>query len=238
MQKQAKVEVKAVLFDLWGTLVYNVPDHIDYAAITEAVGVPSRSLWETWRKYSHAAIIGKIKSSEERAKLVLDDLHRPYDSLPLLLEMDYKGRAENVFFYPNVPEMLSELRQRGFRLGVVSNCNYLTTGVVQRLGLDKMVDCLTLSHDVGYAKPDVAIYDIAARCLKVTPEECFYAGDGGDHEMVGAKEYGFHTAIIEQERGYAYRYPGDYKADFRLAHVADVLDYVFLDDTTSQEKAG
>ena len=224
-----KIAVKAVLFDLWGTLVYNVPpSSVNFQEVAAHVGVSPHALWEAWRKYSYPTLIGEIKSGEERARLVLTDLKQSFDAIPFMTEFEYKNRAVNVNFYPGVPQMLTELRQAGFRTGLVSNCNYLTPGVVERLGLPEKIDHVILSCEVGAAKPEARIYEIARQRLDVQPRECLYVGDGGDNEMLGARKFGFHTAIVEQERGHAFRNPGDFGTDFRFAKVTDAPQHITL----------
>jgi len=42
------------------------------------------------------------------------------------------------------------------------------------------------SCEVGLAKPDPAIYHLAAARLGVEPAECLFVGDGGSDELSGA----------------------------------------------------
>src|SRR5262249_37070049 len=46
------------------------------------------------------------------------------------------------------------------------------------------------SIDVGRCKPHPAMYLEACRRLRVTPDECVYIGDGGSHELSGARDVG------------------------------------------------
>jgi putative hydrolase of the HAD superfamily len=223
-----KLAVKAVLFDLWGTLIYNAPEHIDYPGIATTLGVSPATLFQAWRKYIPASMTGGINSSEERARLVLTDLELPLSGVPLLVDMEVRGRSTNIYFYPDVPEMLAVLRAKGFRTALISNCNYLTRDVTKKMDLDKKLDELILSCEVGIVKPNEAIYRLALERLGLSADECLYVGDGSDHEMNGAIAVGLHTALVEQERGYAYRNPGDFGTDLRFKTVIEVLDYIKL----------
>ena len=53
-----------------------------------------------------------------------------------------------------------------------------------------------LSAAVRLAKPDARIYRLAARILGVPPAGCLYLGDGGDHELAGARNVGMHPLLI------------------------------------------
>jgi putative hydrolase of the HAD superfamily len=227
------LEVKAVLFDLWGTLIYNAPEHIDYPGIAVSLGVPAPNLFKAWRKYNMDALTGKVKSSEERATLVLTDLGLPLSGVPLLVNMEIKGRSTNINFYPGVPEMLATLRAKGFKTALISNSNYLTRNVVKEVELDKKLDELILSFEVGMVKPDEAIYRLVLTKLGLTAQECLYVGDGSDNEMQGAIAVGLPTALVEQERGYAFRNPGDFGTDLQFKTVTEVLNHVKLPEVKS-----
>jgi putative hydrolase of the HAD superfamily len=224
--KIKKFEVKGVLFDLWGTLIYNAPDHIDYPGIATRLGVPPQILFQTWRKYAQAALTGELKSSAERATRVLTELDLSLNNVQTLVDMEIKGRNTNIYFYPGVPEMLANLREQNFKTALISNSNYLTPETIKRLELDQMLDEVILSCEVGIVKPEQAIYKIALERFNLTASECVYVGDGSDNEMSGAISLGFHTVIVEQERGYAYRNPGDYGTDLRIEKVTDILRHL------------
>jgi putative hydrolase of the HAD superfamily len=223
--------VRAVLFDLWGTLVYNIPRATNFHEVISACGVSPELLWKTWREYNEASLRGHIRSGEERARLVLQKLERPPEVIeyatPLLAEFERQNRTAEVHFYPGVEDMLVKLRQMGLKVGLVSNSNYVTPPVVERLDLRRKLDLTILSCEVGMAKPQVEIFLMAAQRLKVETHQCLFVGDGGDREMEGAKLAGCTTALVEQERGHAFRNPNkDFAVDYRLPIVTAVLEYV------------
>jgi len=227
----SKLAVRAVLFDLWGTLVYNIPHRALFGEVAEAAGVAPEILWRGWGQFGQASLRGRIKSGEERARLTLEYLDRPLETfaktVPLLAAFEREMRNKEVQFYPGAEEMLNELQRRGYKIGLISNCSYLTPPVVEELGLNQKMDVVVLSCLSGYVKPEREIYFLATEKLQVSPNECLYVGDGGDNEMVGAKELGCITALVEQERGHAFRYPDkDFDTDYRLPMVTAVLDYL------------
>ncbi len=226
-----KLPVRAVIFDLWGTLVYNIPHRTDFGEIAKVAEVPPETLWKTWRKFTSDSLRGVLKSGEERARRTLEMLGKPPEVIekaaPLIAEFERQNRAGEVCFYPGVEDMLDELRSRGYKTGLISNCNYLTPEVVDRLKLREKLDALVLSVEVGLVKPELEIYRLTGERLDVPLKECFFVGDGGDSEMVGARQAGCITALVEQEYGHAYRYPDkEFITDYRLPVVTAVLDYL------------
>ena len=227
----SKHQLRAVLFDLWGTLIYNIPLQTNYGEVAGAAGVKPEVLWKTWQKFADQALTGKIKTGEERAHLVLQSLGRSPEAIeiaaPMLAEFERKNRTCEIHFYPGVENMLATLRQKGYKTGLISNCNYLTPPLVEQLQLRDKMDAIILSCEVGTAKPQPEIYLMATNQLQVSPGECLYIGDGGDKELVGAKQVGLNTALVEQEFGHAYRFPHkEFIADHRLPVITAVLDYL------------
>ncbi len=223
-----KLEVKGVLFDLWGTLIYNIPPAISLASLSKPLGIEPDVFWREWRKYMKDTWRGEIKSGEERARLTLADLGLPPDSASHVAEYERLGRTNDVHFYPGVPEMLEELQRRGYKTSVVSNTNYLARPVIERLELPEKLNQVILSCEVGLIKPDVKIYQLAAHRLGLETNECLFVGDGNDNELNGALQAGCVVGVVQQERGYAFRNPGDFPSDtdIQLPSVIDVLDYL------------
>lgn len=220
------INPKGILFDLWGTLIYNVPRYKreDYEPIARRVGRPAEEIWKKWISYAPDALRGNLKSGEERALKVLAELGGPPEVAPAMAHFEAENLSGKVHFYEGVPEMLASLRKRGYKTCLISNCNYLTPAVVVRMGLPALMDELVLSCQVGLVKPEKAIYQLAANRLGLNAEDCLFTGDGGDGELDGARDAGCKVALVAQERGHAYRFPQKvYPYDIWLDRVTDLL---------------
>jgi putative hydrolase of the HAD superfamily len=224
-----EIKVRGVLLDLWGTLVYNIPrlKREDYDELARRIGQPTEEIWKRWRAYSNASLRGEIKSGKERASRILTELGAPLELAPELAEFEFEMRSADVHFFPGVPEMLAELRQRGYRTCLISNCNYLTPQVVEKMELSKLLDGVVLSCLVGLVKPDLEIYRLGASRIGLEPADCLFVGDGGDGELDGARAAGCRVALVAQERGHAFRNPSKlYPYDIRLANINELLNYL------------
>jgi HAD superfamily hydrolase (TIGR01509 family) len=118
--------------------------------------------------------------------------------------MEREARWDPVSLYPATLPTLRDLRERGFRLGLVSDCTSLMgRSILERLGLLPYFDAVALSYEVGCAKPTCAIYLATIEKLGVPPSSCLYVGDGGSDELNGAKALGLTTVRIDQEGCFA-----------------------------------
>jgi FMN phosphatase YigB (HAD superfamily) len=91
---------------------------------------------------------------------------------------------------PAAVATLVGLRERGIRLGVLSNTHGLEVRAWDRSPLAAHVDVVALSHEIGACKPDPATYAEVLRRLRVSSATAAYVGDGSSDELVGARSAG------------------------------------------------
>ncbi|MEU8257295.1 HAD-IA family hydrolase [Micromonospora inaquosa] len=87
-------------------------------------------------------------------------------------------------------DVLDALRGEGHPLALISNATSDTAEAWSQSPLAQRFDVAVFSCDVGLAKPDPAIYHLAAERLGVGPGECVFVGDGADGELAGAAAVG------------------------------------------------
>jgi HAD superfamily hydrolase (TIGR01509 family) len=90
-----------------------------------------------------------------------------------------------------------ELRQRGVKTALVSNCSHSTRGIVDRLGLVDAFDEVVLSFEVGLRKPDPAIYREALGRLDVEAGRAVFVDDQQEY-CDGAASIGIETYLIDR----------------------------------------
>ncbi|GHJ56944.1 hypothetical protein Nm8I071_62510 [Nonomuraea sp. TT08I-71] len=91
---------------------------------------------------------------------------------------------------PETVAVLDALRADGHPIGLVSNATAETAEAWTSTDLARWFDVAVFSSDVGLAKPDPAIYRLAAERLGVAPTDCVFVGDGADGELAGAAAVG------------------------------------------------
>jgi putative hydrolase of the HAD superfamily len=100
----------------------------------------------------------------------------------------------------NVPQetqdVLRALKSRGMKLGLISNADVMEIEAWPRSPIAPLFDAVVLSCVEGCMKPEREIYDIALRRLGVGPASCVFVGDGGSHELEGARALGIATIMI------------------------------------------
>lgn len=99
-----------------------------------------------------------------------------------------------------VVKVLEQLKQSGFRLGLISNADVIDIMGWPASPLSRLFDTALFSCEVGVAKPDKAIYELALTEMNVPATDCIFVGDGGSDELFGARALGMTTVLTTQYR--------------------------------------
>lgn len=104
---------------------------------------------------------------------------------------------EYLRLYPYVPEALALLREKGYRLWLLSNAQHVFTAYELRsLGLGGQLDGIYISSDYGCRKPDVRFYNALLTEQKLNPETCLMIGNDRETDIAGAKNAGMDTLYM------------------------------------------
>ena len=114
-----------------------------------------------------------------------------------LVAMERRFTETGVELWEDSLPVVYELRQRGIKTALVSNCSHSTRGIVDRLGLVEAFDEVILSFEVGLRKPDPAIYREALRRVDVEPDRAVFVDDQQEY-CDGAASIGIPTYLIDR----------------------------------------
>jgi putative hydrolase of the HAD superfamily len=111
-------------------------------------------------------------------------------------ELEEREILQDIHLYEDSIPVVRELRARGKKTALVSNCSNNTRPVVDRLGLDQEFDAVILSFEVGARKPLPEIYRIAMERLGVQdPSSALFVDDQPEY-CDGAAAVGLDTRLI------------------------------------------
>lgn len=104
--------------------------------------------------------------------------------------------AEPWVVYPDVPVALEAWQRQGIELGVISNFDSRLYHVLPALGLDRFFDSITISTDIGAAKPSTEIFTAALQKHSCPPERAWHIGDSQSQDYDGATDAGIYAVLI------------------------------------------
>ena len=137
------------------------------------------------------------------------------------------ARAGGLELSPGALDVLTELRERGCKLGLVTNGFAATHhDKIDRLGLRERMDAFFIADEVGMIKPDPELYRHACRMLGSEPARTAMVGDRYARDVLGAHEVGLFTVLLDVH-GTAIPAAGP-RPDAVVSSIVEVLDVLPL----------
>lgn len=104
---------------------------------------------------------------------------------------------EYIKLYPQVTEALAFLRERGYRLWLLSNAQRVFTEYeLRHLGLGEQLDGIYISSDHQCRKPDVRFFRALLTEQGLDPARCLMIGNDRQTDIAGAKAAGLATLYM------------------------------------------
>ncbi len=171
----AEVPQTAFLFDLDGTLVDSVYEHVLawHDALTEE-GI-SLSVWRIHRKIGMSGgLFTNILLRETGLDITQDRLERLRESH----KKSYTKRSHLVQPLPGAKELLAYLTENGIPWAIATSGRMETARPnIENLGVDVDKAAVVTRDQVRYAKPDPDLFLEAARRIDVPIQNCAVVGD-------------------------------------------------------------
>jgi putative hydrolase of the HAD superfamily len=208
--------IKAVFFDLHNTLVgYNPPREVIHSRLLKDFGIEA----------SPEALLRPIMAADEfiyreharhslgkRPKEEITALYSQYQGI-ILKEAGIEASREliagilkkwmssdyKMALFDDVAPTLTQLKERGLVLGLISNEDRDITPLCQEVGLSAWLQVVVTSKEVGFSKPHPEIFQAAAKKAKVKPSEAIYVGDQYQFDIVGANEAGMRGILLDRK---------------------------------------
>ncbi len=191
--------VDAVLLDLYDTLVRTRWGQLS-ERITAELGIEKAELFRAYDVTRAARGVGTYGSVEGDMTAIVEaaGLDPEPALLQRLLVMEREFSATGVELWEDSLPVLRELRGRGVRSALISNCSHSTRPIVDRLKIAEEFDEILLSFEVGLHKPDPEIYREALRRLgDVAPGRTVFVDDQPAY-CDGAAALGIETFLIDR----------------------------------------
>lgn len=197
-----------ILIDVDGTLVDSVPD-LAYCVdeMMKRLGLPERG---------EAAVRQWVGNGVERLvmRALSNDLNGEPDpeqferALPIFRDLYAENTSKRSFLYAGVKEGLDYMKNRGYRLGCVTNkAGEFTRPILRDLGVEDYFEVVICGDDTPRKKPDPLPLLTAAERLSVKPENALMLGDS-QSDVKAARAAGFQIVCMS----YGYNHGEDIRS--------------------------
>ncbi|MDQ1912087.1 HAD-IA family hydrolase [Paenibacillus sp. GD4] len=105
---------------------------------------------------------------------------------------------EHYALFDDVKEVLEELTQRGFQLGVISNFAPTLVSILEYKGIRSYFEPVLVSTEVGLEKPDPAIFALALEQSGLAAHEVLYIGDHERNDIWAPNQLGIDAVRIKR----------------------------------------
>lgn len=184
--------IKAVIFDMYETLItlYNSPNYFG-AHMAKDMGLEESVFLKDWRPTEEDRSNGTVTLEEVVEQIMRK--HNCYREDIFQKVVQRRIESKRVCFEhldPWIIPMLSGLKNRGIKIGLISNCFSEEAELIRKSVLFPYFDAPFMSYEQGIIKPNKEIFYRCMDKLEVNAEECIYIGDGGSFELQVAEELG------------------------------------------------
>jgi len=125
--------------------------------------------------------------------------------------------------YPNVSEVLFELKKRGKKLAIVSDAPRLKCWIrLVSMKINHLFDVVVSFDDTKEYKPSEKPFKFAFEKLNVKPHEILMVGDNIERDIKGAKKLGMVTCFAK----YGNPKVKGKDADYEISNIKELLEIV------------
>ena len=111
----------------------------------------------------------------------------------------YFATEDPWFVFPDVVSALNRWKSKGIELGVISNFDTRLNKILKALELEQFFTSVTISSEVGFAKPDPNIFEAALNKHGFTPQQAWHIGDSFVEDYQGAKQTGIWAFCLNRD---------------------------------------
>jgi putative hydrolase of the HAD superfamily len=123
--------------------------------------------------------------------------------------------------FPEASDTLLRLKDRGLKLAVISNFDHRLYRILDGLDLARYFDAISISSEVGFAKPRREIFEAALSRLGTSAGDAMHIGDSEHLDFAAAEAAGIAAVLVD--RGLP---PGDQLLESRRAKISSLAQLI------------
>ena len=217
------INSKAIVFDAYGTL-------FDVNSAAEKCKDKIGNKWENfanfWRttQLEYTWLRSLMKKHKNFWQITEDSLDKSMETFQIdkSLRNDLLSLYKELSPYPEVKNVLENLKKKSFKLAILSNGTpELLNHLVKSSDLENLFDDIFSVEEVKIYKPDPKVYDIPTNKYKVSRDEIMFLS-ANTWDVSGAGNYGYNSIWVNRNNSVFDKL--DYKPKNEVKNLKQLLD--------------
>ncbi|MGE0903498.1 MULTISPECIES: HAD family hydrolase [Dehalococcoides] len=211
--------IKGVFFDLYNTLIGYQPSReemtvkllaeLGYTINEDGLYLPVNKADEYFYQQNAQKPISLRERAEQMAvwshyyRIILEEIGiEPKPELINNLISRWKNLKWEMTLYQDVIPCLENLKKRNLKIGLISNAEKDMSELFNKTGLNKYLETVVISQEVGATKPNPLIFQAALKKSGLTAKEVLYIGDQYQVDYMGAMNVGLNPVLLDRRNCY------------------------------------
>jgi len=188
-------KIKTVVFDIGGVMVIGDNMKTHYAPLIKSMNLDKKKYFDSYKKHVYGASRGKI-TSNKMILLIAKDLKingkELYNNWTKYKKKSIKKNVE-------LEKYIKKLKKEGYKVGSMSGVLDLHYKLFKEKKIYDVFDFNICSFKTGYNKPDIGIYKLLLKRLKISPQEIVFIDDVKKC-IIPAKKLGIKTILYKNNK--------------------------------------
>ena len=219
------MKTKSVVFDAYGTL-------FDVNSAAEKCKDKIGNEWENfsnfWRttQLEYTWLRNIMKRHKDFWKVTEDSLEKSMKvfKIDMTMKKDLLNLYKVLSPYPEVEEVLKNLKNKNFKLAILSNGTpSLLNELVQCNNLNDLFDDIFSVEEVKIYKPDSKVYDLPLKKYKIKSDEVTFLS-ANTWDVSGGGNYGYNAVWVNRNKAIFDNL--DFKSTHEINNLTQLLDIV------------
>ncbi len=187
------MKYKAVIFDFGGVIELNAGGSM-LEEIAGILHVPAEDLKKAYFERNHLSNVHNMKW-EDMIKEVVRVFDKSQAAEDRVMELVHERESKKTI---NVEllKLFPVLRREGYKVAILSNNTSDLRKFLKEKGIDRLVDEIVISGEIGFQKPHKEAFDAAFEKLGVRPAEAIFVDDS-PKSLEKASEIGYTPILFE-----------------------------------------
>ncbi len=187
--------IKAILFDMGGVVLTGRLEDI-IRKVSDNLGVELSAIQTPIKERERELLKGEI-----RLKELVEKIKKKSNlglSINQIFDIWNNSYLEVMHINNDLINIVDHLK-KNYKLGLISNLSDFHAEINKKRGFLSHFNPCILSCDVGMAKPDKNIFELALIRMKLKPFECIFVDDRNEHLTI-ASSMGFKTILFTDNK--------------------------------------